>query len=392
MKKSKKKTKRIIITVAVLLVLGAAGWLFLGGANGAQGLPVSTGTAEYMDLAQYVSIKGAIEGSETADVASILNYKVTSVLVEEGDRVEAGQTLATLDVDNDVDTTARKQAQVTLAEAKRVYETTKALYEAGATPQSDLLAAEASYETAKIAANAPLAKAEDSRITSPIAGVVTRVNINVGRYASDTEDKQPMFVVENLDQLQMKVKVSEFDISKIRVGQTVEISAEVLGKETVPGTVSYISPTGEPKGDGTAAMVIPVIIDVDKGDTNLIAGVTARAEILIEARENVMTVPIDAILEDPATGESWVFVVGADNLLSKVAVTKGLEGDFNVEVSSDRLQEGDPVVLNPTFELTEGMAVLPDVPVGGVGDAGDGEDAGQDAGEDSEDEDAASAE
>ncbi|MDO4552791.1 MAG: efflux RND transporter periplasmic adaptor subunit [Bacillota bacterium] len=369
MKNGKRRKKKIIIIGAAAVLAVAAAAFFLGGGASA-GTPVSTGSAEYMDLRQVIPIKGAIQGAEIANVSSILDYKVAEVLVAEGDRVEQGQVLATLDVEEDTatDDTARQQARITLEEAKRVYENNQILFEAGAISESDYLQSKSAYESAQVAANAPSPQTsrEDSRITSPIAGIVTRVNINVGRYASDTVDREPMFVVEDLDHLQMKVSASEYDIGSIRVGQSVEISAEVLGKQTVPGVVSYISPTGESKGDGTTAMVIPVLIDVDKGESNLIAGVTARAEILVEEKQNVLTVPLDAILEDPSTGELSVFVVQADSTLRQVQVETGLEGDFNIEIVSGELKEGDQVVLGATFDLTDGMTVLADAAAGSL--------------------------
>ena len=74
---------------------------------------------------------------------------------------------------------------------------------------------------------------------------MTRVNARLGRNAADTENKQAMFVVENLDQLQMNVKISEYDINKIQLGQQVKITSQVLGDEPAQGVVSQISPSGE---------------------------------------------------------------------------------------------------------------------------------------------------
>lgn len=166
-----------------------------------------------------------------------------------------------------------------------------------------------------------------------------------------------MFVVEDLKQLKMDVKISEYDIGKIKTGQEVTITADILGKESVKGTVSRISPTGELKDPSSREMVIPVQIDVDKEDSPLIAGVTAKAKILIESRSKVMTVPIDAVLEDPDTGENYVFAIEGTTV-KRVVFKPGIEGDFNLEVLNSALSEGDLVVLAPSFELTDGMNVL----------------------------------
>lgn len=212
------------------------------------------------------------------------------------------------------------------------------------------------YENDKITASS-FNLAEKTTIKSPIDGTVTRVNVSLGRYANDTEDNKPMFVVEDLEHLTMKVKINEHNISRIKLGQSVTITADVLGKGTAQGTVSRISPTGELKDVTSKEMVIPVTIDVDGSDAPLIAGVAAKAKILIESRPGVLTVPIDAVLEDPETGESFVFTV-VDSLLKKVVFVPGIEGDFHMEVIEGSIKEGDQVVLSPTFDLTDGMEVL----------------------------------
>ena len=70
-----------------------------------------------------------------------------------------------------------------------------------------------------------------------------------------------------------------------------------------------------------------------------------------------MTVPIDAVLEDPETGASYVLAL-EETILRRVAVTPGVEGDFYLEVGEGEIAQGTPVVLSPTFDLTDGMEVL----------------------------------
>ena len=321
--------KKKILTLAVFLIAalafnGIAGQL--GGASDAM-LPVKVGTAQRMDLRQEVSIKGTVSGTDSANVYSSSPYRISDILVKEGDRVVEGQVLAELDAANA--RTQYNQAAIAAADAKRGYDTAAALYAEGAISKSDFLSAQSAYQTAALALQSY--NIEDaSNVTSPISGTVTRVNTSVGKLANGSSS-EALFVVENLEKLQMKVDISEFDISKIKIGQTVEISAEVLGQEKVEGVVSAISPTGESKSVGSAEMVIPIVIDVDKGDTNLIAGVTAKALILTGIAENALTLPIDSIIEDVISGETSVFRV-TDGVLARIAVTILLEGNFDVAV------------------------------------------------------------
>ncbi len=352
--KKKGKKKKIIAALIVLVILGGAFAFLHQGSDEDSLMEVSAGTVEIGDLQNTVSIKGTVTGSESADVYSSENLTISKILVKEGDFVRKDQTLALLDTSSIND--QYKIRQVELDDARRTYENAKTLYEGGAMSKTDFDKAETDYKTAQLNLSAS-DTSEKGVVKSPISGTVTRVNCTVGRIAGDTNAKEAMFVIENVENLKMEVKVEESDISTVKVGQAVEISADVLGKETVKGTVSHIAPTGEKKESGNG-MVIPVTIDVDKGDTNLIAGVTAKAVINTDSRQQVLTLPTDAVFEDPSSGKTYVFVIKKDSTVKKIPVTIGLEGDFNVEVLEGSLKQGTQVVLSPDIELKSGSKVL----------------------------------
>lgn len=402
------KRKKAPIIVCVILLLIVAFFVVKSMSRGNVIPTVAVSAATKQTVAETVSIRGVIEGSETAEITSPMNNKIISINVKEGDKVAKGQVLAVLDRGNlqDVVDQAQNQyesAQYTLDDslksaqkeydaavralddANRTYENNKTLYEAGAISKEEYLKSQTAMENAKSAVdtyntvngkvvasgsqekNVEMQKEaldsktkdlQDLNIKSPINGTVTRVNARLGRYAADTENKAAMFVVENLDQLQMSVNISQFDISKIKLGQKVLITSDVLGKDQAEGVVSQISPTGEPKSQGSNDMVIPVKITItNDGGGRLIAGVTGTASILIQQSENVLAVSVDALAKDPQTGEDMVYIVDKTNHLKKVPVKLGVESEFSAEVTGGDLKEGASVVMNPDFSLKEGAEV-----------------------------------
>lgn len=98
---------------------------------------------------------------------------------------------------------------------------------------------------------------EETEVTSPIDGTVVRVNSRVGRFADMVDDDKPLFAIDNLDNLEMKISVSEYSIGKVKLGQEAEITADILNGETEQGVITAISPTGEEKGGGSTERVIP---------------------------------------------------------------------------------------------------------------------------------------
>lgn len=197
---------------------------------------------------------------------------------------------------------------------------------------------------------------EECQIVSPIDGTITRVNIKLGRFADDTDDDKPMFVVENIDQLEMDILVSEYDIGKIEIGQTATITADILKGETVEGIVDRISPTGEEMSSSTTERVIPTTVRITGDTKGLIAGINAKAEILISESNDTLILPLEC-LQQNEDGTISVLRVNSENKIEVIPVTTGVENDLNVEVFSDMLQEGDNIVVTPTPDLAEGTLV-----------------------------------
>ena len=104
-------------------------------------------------------------------------------------------------------------------------------------------------------------------------------------------------------------------------------------------------------------MVIPVTVNIDRNQRNLFAGVNAKASIITGEASNVLTVPIDAVIDDAETGEQYVYIV-KDNQLHKKIVTPVLENEFYLGIEdASEIQEGDNVVISPDYTMEDGMQV-----------------------------------
>ena len=269
--------------------------------------------------------------------------------------------------------------------AKANYDRTKVLFDGGSMSQVELEsaansmndarrtmesytlvngqpAADDSYrlqiEKARFDYEKKLEELDDAKIKSPIAGTVVRVNTKVGRFADKMENEEPLFVIENLDVLELEIKVSEYSIGKVAVGQTAEISADILNGETVQGEVISISPTGEEKGGGSSERVIPTKIRILEDNTRLIAGITAKAQIILEEAKDALSVPVSAIL---SVGEETYVQAVNGGMIHWIPITVGVEGDVECEIipaEGEVLDETTLIVSAPNAAYTEGMAVM----------------------------------
>ncbi len=401
------KKKKLIIIV-IILIAAAAIFTALNKNKGPVETAVNTVALEKKSIEQIISVKAPLEGIEKADVVSPLNYEIIDIRVKEGDLVKKDQILAVLDSEelekqisseeNQIQLAqleqqeSLKQQQVeydkallNVAELEKSFNQSKELLENGIITkeayeksESSLKEARKSLETfnavdGKVVLSSAKAKSIEIQkqelekkkedlskvfIKSPIDGTITRVNVNLGRYAKDTSSEKSMFTVENLDKLQMKVFISEFDIGKISLGQEVEITSDVMGKDKTAGIVSRISPTAEQKDNNTMERVIPVVIDIIEKPANLIAGVSATAKIKVARAENIFAVSPGMLITDEEN-QNKVFTLNDDNTVKSVIVETGLETDLEIEIRSGELADGMKVIANPDMSFTDGMTVRP---------------------------------
>lgn len=372
------------------------------------GIPVAVMPLAKQDVQEKLTVSGPVSGTDSVDVVSNIHAEITAMNVKEGDTVTKGQVLAVVDstdlerevqiaqnaYDLAVANKQEKDKEAALGYEKAVQDFQKAsldhsrnsqLFATGDISQMELETsanalndarrqmegytvengrgvADSSYgiqiQNAAFDLEKKREELDNTQIRSTIDGTVVRVNSKVGQFADKVEDDKPILSIENLEQLELEIKVSEFSIGKVKVGQMATITADILGGETAEGEVIKISPTGEEKGGGSTERVIPTTIRVDGGSSKLIAGITAKAELLIREAKDVFVVPTLALFDD---GEVTYIAIVQDMKVKRIPVTMGVDGDVVVEVipaDGTVLEEGMQVITNPGPHLADGAAVL----------------------------------
>ncbi len=421
-KPAKKKSKKKGFIILGVLVLGVAGYFAYSNflmPKGPKAPMVEASKITKGDIDETLTVNGPIEGTDSVDITSGLHAKITELLVKEGDRVEKGVTvLAKIDpetiqknidnakgnydlkvaqksekIKNDRNSYAKAAAE--LEAAQKNYNRVAELVANGAAPQTDLDQAQATLKNAQIAVSAFNVKngkvsadssydidianskrevdsltdqMKNTTLIAPITGTVTRVNTKVGQFADTVEDKSPLITIENLDELQMKLLVSEFNIGKISVGLPVTITADILGEgKSVKGEIISISPTGQNKEGGSGERVIPVKVKILDKDTKLISGITAKANILINSAKDTYLVPLSAIGDDGTGNRIMQFIVKNPDGTEKVTikpVETGIENSTMTQLKSipEGIDESNvKFVTSYDSSLTEGQTVMTSV-------------------------------
>ncbi|AOY75732.1 efflux RND transporter periplasmic adaptor subunit [Clostridium formicaceticum] len=411
---SKSKSKKKIIIFAVIMVIIAVTIVTAAAMRGKeQEISVDVFTLKKGEITVTVPANGILEEVERQTIYTEDSAKVLSIEVEEGDHVTAGQVLALLDGDdleiqlnikeknlemNKIELAKLEKiygeektehnrrlesASRKMEEAKRDFDRDKELYEHGAISQQEYRQSERNFEDAVESYEEIQAKVyttefdidrmkksiavteleireiqnriekQEDKILSSINGVVTAIHLEEGSFVNPAN---PGFVISNIEDLTIEIKVSEYDIAKVELGQEVEIQTDAITGKTFKGIVEKISPVAKRESTGqTTETIIPVTIKVEEKDDLLKPGFSVKTRIISQQKEGVLVVPFDTITME-ANGAKTVFIV-KEEVLHKVEVQTGIESDFEIEIV-DGLQEDDKIVLNPSMYLQEGMKVV----------------------------------
>lgn len=287
---------------------------------------------------QYGTYTSTVQANVKNNIAPQVAGRIKSINVETGDFVKAGQVLATMDEVNLL------QAKLKMINDSTEYSRLKGLYDAGGLSKSDLDAIELAYEVSKSNYENLY---ENTILVSPVDGVISARNYDEGDLFSMG---QPIYVVEQIQPVKLLVGISEVDYTKVKKGDTVEITADAFPGVTFSGKVNRLYPTVDPV---THTFNIEVI--VPNNYKTLRPGMFVRVKILFGVNKSVV-VPDAAIVKQTGSGERFIYVLNADNTVSYQRVTLGVRMDTSYEVLSG-LEDGAVVVTEGQSRLKAGIKV-----------------------------------
>ena len=224
--------------------------------------------------------------------------------------------------------------------------------------QDDLATAQAQLDQAKLALQQAQYNMRNAQIVAPFDGTVTQVNIQSGTAVSSGTSA---FQLTDLSHLQVTVPMAEIDISKIQVGQAVNLTFDALSNSTpVSGKVAQVAPVGT----ATSGVVsYPVVISLVNPDNAIKVGMTANAAITVQEHDNVLLVPSRAI---KTQGRAKVVQVQTATGVVQQVVSLGLSNDTQTEVVSG-LKEGDKVLISTSTTTTTNTRTGGGIGIPGLG-------------------------
>lgn len=408
--------------VPLLIVVVGTGWYFAARDRRPATDVTTTPVAKAATFRSTVTASGEIVATRYADIGSNVMGRLVAVLVKEGDRVRAGQVLAQIDpVQARADlggaaaavqaliaeaagagqqiTAAQAEvasAEARLGDAKIVLDRARDLHANALAPRADLDKAQATFDGARAAldgARAAVQRAQSTRtaadqriaqarsqaarardvvskteVTSPIDGIVSRLQVREGEMVVIGLQNQPgsiLMTISDLSSINAEVKVAEADVLRLKTGQAADVVLEAIPGRRFSGKVDEVGASALPiVGTQSAAREFRVVVRLDAADQALRPGLTCDAEILAEEKAGVLTVPLQSVVLRPATTaapagsapgpnaaeQAGVFVVTND-VVAFTPVTTGIIGGLQVEVNG--VAEGARVVSGPFQALRQ---------------------------------------
>lgn len=333
----------IISLVMLMVVVGAV--VFVRPTS----KPPETVTVKKQDLKVIVSASGKLTGKNLLDLRFATSGKILQINVKEGDSVQKGQVLASLD--NREQAIALQQAQNTFRDKQAQVD--KALddihlfqYGMGgfanvATPnetmtqRKDRTTAEVSRDNAFDSVKLAQKNLEDTIIVAPTAGIIIQANFVPGQQVGSGDT---IIKMVDISKIYFEAETDEADIGKISLNQKAEITLDAYPQKIFQGEVLEIQPQAKTTSTGATVVTVRILVSPNIGFIDNLSG---QASITTSEAKNVLTVPLEALREDNTV------MVQTEKGLQPKKVVPGIKSDTMVEIKQG-LQEEDKIVVNPS--------------------------------------------
>lgn len=343
---------------------------------------VNVSTLSQRVISPSILASGFLAHEEEVMLSSEVIGKVSELFVEEGDTVTAGQLLLQVDDKNfiagleqseaaeRINTIDIERQEVRIENLSRQFERSRSLHERkmigdnefdNLKNQLDLARIDLKSSTERLTqARAQLDQVNDNlsktKIVSPIEGVITSLDIKVGETAIASSTNIPgssLMTIANPASIYTEVLVDEADVANIQIGQRTEIVAIAYPDQPMQGVVRYIANTAK-IAPGRAGLSFTVKIEItDAGDVTLRPGMSCRAEIFTRQDQEVVAVPIQALIfeEDRSALRSEYFIfVNDGGIARKTRVDVGISDDEYQELMTT-IDDNIEIVVGPDQEL-----------------------------------------
>jgi RND family efflux transporter MFP subunit len=307
---------------------------------------VTVATAEPVDVPMSVRAPALVHPRQQANVASRITAPILSLLAGKGDHVRAGAILARLDSRDLV--AQRQDALAATQQAEVLADRRNRLFQEGAIPERDLLAAQTELAQTRARLEVSSAQVTFGELRSPFAGRITEQFLYAGDMA---QPATPVFTVADVTLAIARSQVPQDEASAIKSTQVCTFTPGDDPANSFPGRVTVINPAVDP-----ARRTVEAWCEIPNGDGRLLPGTFGELRIVTGLARKSIVVPVGAVQLDEGTRQGSVFVVDAQKVAHRKSIEGGVIQDGKMQIVKG-LEPGEVVVVEGAYALPDGATV-----------------------------------
>jgi membrane fusion protein (multidrug efflux system) len=312
-----------------------------GGASGVRTVPVETATAVKHRLSVVKTYSGPLEGEEQANIIARVSERVMALHARVGETVSTGQLVAVLDKSGP--SSQYYQASASYRNAEKTLERMKSLYAEGAIAQQALDGAQTQFDVARANFDAARALVE---LTSPIAGSVTAVNVNVGDL---TLPGSALATIATVGRMKIIFNISETDVPNLAIGQLVTVYSEARPGVRLQGKIIQLSKSADSR---SRSFEIKALFP-NTPDRWFKPGMFCRVDVKVSQDRDVLVIPNAALQSDGVT--TTVFLIHDGQAFQRQIQPGVTDGQLTAVLQG--LTAGDTVATLGMNNLRDSTAV-----------------------------------
>ena len=348
------KLNHLLTSVLLAFALGAGNGCKKGLAKkdekkGDEAVPVEVARIARGSIESIIKVSVDFEAEEQVKIFSRAANFVTQLLVEEGDKVEAGQLLVKLE--DDMQRIALAKAKSQLLKAQEEFARQQALHEQKLI--SDQVFTDAKHELRQLELSVEdgQRQLDYTEVRAPIRGTITARLVNLGAYVTQN---QHLFDIINFDSIVGRAHVPEKYLSDLKVDQPARLESTALPGQSLAGYVKRVSPIIDDRA-GTIKLTLGV-----KELEKLRPGMSGSAELVLATETNALLISKRSLVYD--ADQIYVYRLLPERKVERLLVKTRLMDKDHVE-PLEGFKEGDEIVIAGQTGLKDGAKVrLPDDP------------------------------
>lgn len=308
-------------------------------------IAVSVVPIKKVNRLQELDYSSTIEADNTAQVSFAVSGVVNNVAVQEGQSVNQGQLIASIDATTY--SNSLRIADAGYAQALDMYNRLNELYQKGSLPARDYIEVKTKLEQAAANKRISSKQISDSRLYAPMSGIVTHRFIEKG---SSAAPGIPAFTIIKTDMVYAKITVPESEVGTLKQGMPATVFIPTLN-DSIKGKISIINPQADDK-----SRTYSVKIRLDNQAHRLLPGMLADVKINPLRNEEVIIVPVTAVVRD-ADDITYVFAVTNDKKAIRKRITVGNIIGTEAVIVKNGLNASDVIVTAGQSRLKDGSSV-----------------------------------